>query len=173
MTQPESSAALQKIGRNLVNFQKLEGMLKYLASAPNYSGSLEDIQSQKEKQISSLHLKSFGLVAKEFFEFVYPENRRDSKDTDGGIYQVAVTITGGDRERLVAAIRSLVDARNDLVHHRLTVFDHGSAQDCKELISFLDEQNERLIPVYEEVAELTKTMRLARREMANVVEPEM
>ena len=173
MSASDSTEVLRKIGRNVVNFQKLEGMLRYLASTPNYQGSLDELHTQRGKHISSLYKKSFGLVVRDFFATVYPEKSSNFDAEDPNSYELSIKISGEGRDRLVTAIETVVNARNDLIHQRLTAFDPTSAQYCKELIVYLDDQNKRLIPVYEEVAVLTESMRLAREEMVRQFDAEL
>ena len=173
MSEPDSTEVLRKIGRNVVNFQKLEGMLRYLASTPNYNGSLSQLRKQREKHVSSLRKKSFGLVVRDFFETVYPEELSNSDVSDPNSGELSIKIDGEGRARLVTAIETVVDARNDLIHHRLIAFDPSSTRSCKELIAYLDDQNEQLIPVYEEIAVLTESMRLARKEMVRLFDSEL
>ena len=156
----DSSEVLEKIGRNVLSFQKIEGMLKALAASPNYSGSLEQIKEQRNKHHASLKMKSFGLVAKDFFSTVYPMNN-DHEDIEG-LFGFSMKIRGGDRERLIADIEKIVKERNDLIHHRLLQVDLASAENCEELIRHLDEQNSRLQPVYENVKSLLELMIKAR-----------
>ena len=173
MSEHDASEVLRKIGRNVVNFQKFEGLLKELASAPNYNGSLEQIQTQRGKHLASLRKKSFGIVVRDFFDSVYPDPLSKSDASDPDSYELSFKFSGGERDRLVAAIATLVDARNDLIHLRLASFDSTSVQYCKDLIVYLDDQNERLIPVYKEVAILTESMRLARKEMVQQFDSEL
>ncbi|MEQ8692882.1 MAG: hypothetical protein RIC89_18865 [Pseudomonadales bacterium] len=164
MADPELSEVFRKIGRNVVSFQKLEGLLKYLAAAPNYKAStLDEIQEARDKHISGLRKKSFGLTVQDFFNDVYPEASANEEE-DEELFAFNFRIRGGDRERLLTAIQRVVEERNELVHTRLTSFDSESAQYRAELATFLDQQFERLKPVYEEIDQLVQAMRIVRKE---------
>jgi len=62
---------LRKVGRSVVNFQKLEGMLKSISWVSSYAGSIADIRDQHARHTDSLRKKSLGMVVADFFETIY------------------------------------------------------------------------------------------------------
>ena len=62
--------ALRKIGRNVVNFQKMEGMLKVLVAGAGFSGPIE-IKSIVEKKRKSTDKKPMGQLSDEFIKSIY------------------------------------------------------------------------------------------------------
>ncbi|MEZ5553417.1 MAG: hypothetical protein R3E82_21225 [Pseudomonadales bacterium] len=157
----------------VVNFQKLEGMLKSLASAPNYSGSLEQIQLQRVKHIEALRKKSLGMVVAEFFEKVYVGDGSERAVTDPLDYELTFTINMEGREELKSLLESIVLERNDLVHTRLLSFDQNSTESCADLERFLDEQYERVLPVFERTKFLFEVMKEARVALAETLSAEI
>ena len=60
--------ALRNIGRNIVNFQKIEGMLKLLLSHSNFSSPLLKLQETVESRKKKFKKQSLGTLANEYFK---------------------------------------------------------------------------------------------------------
>jgi len=154
---------LRKVGRSVVNFQKLEGMLKSISWVSSYAGSIADIRDQHARHTDSLGKKSLGMVVADFFEKIYVDGDAGDPRTDAMDYALRSRISGGDRERLKALLETIVGERNELIHTRLLHFDSRSVESCNALNKFLDEQHERIAPVLEEIWMLFDGMRKARK----------
>jgi hypothetical protein len=61
------------------------------------------------------------------------------------------------------ALKSLVDDRNDLIHHLLPRFNSESIDSCLETERYLDEQREKLIPEYDYLKSLIDDLNESRR----------
>jgi hypothetical protein len=55
--------ALQKIGRNVVNFARLEAALKLLLSFANNAGTPSELARKQQDNIKQHSKKSFGIIA--------------------------------------------------------------------------------------------------------------
>ncbi len=166
----QENDVLCKIGRNVVLFQKIEGMLKALSSFASYQGSIAEIRSQHEKHLTSLGKKSFGQVVGLFFEKVFVDQEQDEPSDDSVLFALSVRIESRERSELKEMLESLVNERNALIHTRLLAFDSSSKTCCQDLESFLDAQVDRLAPVYARVLELFEMMRDARPLIAQALE---
>jgi hypothetical protein len=51
---------LQRIGRNVVNFQKMEAMLKFILTVANFSAPASKLQTHLETQAKHLRTKPMG-----------------------------------------------------------------------------------------------------------------
>ena len=60
--------ALRNIGRNVVNFQKIEGMLKLLLSQSNFQSPISKFSETLEERKKIIEKKSLGTLAKEHFK---------------------------------------------------------------------------------------------------------
>jgi len=154
---------LRKIGRIVVNFQKLEGMLKSISWVSSYAGSLADIEDQHVKHTNSLRKQSLGMVVATFFEKIYVDGGAGDTTSNSADYTLRFKIVREDRERLKALLETLVEERNELIHTRLLHFDSRSIDSCNALNKFLDEQNARLEPVFEEIRILLVNVLKARK----------
>src|SRR5690349_10877237 len=62
---------LRKIGRNMVNFQKMEAMLKFLNAQQAMSGSLKDIPELLAKAKRSMAKQPMGQLVEAFVRSAY------------------------------------------------------------------------------------------------------
>jgi len=140
-------SALKKIGKNVVNLQRLESLLKSVIALANLQFDDADTLNQSvienQKRVSQFTLG--GLVS----EF---ENNLDSTRDQGQLktdYSFSILLEPEFIQDRVAAFRYIAKERNGLIHHRLSSFNENSNDSCKELIAFLDEQDRRLKPEFE------------------------
>lgn len=163
--------ALQKIGRNLVNLQKLEGMLKHLLATVHLEGYSSEIADKARRRQERASKMTMGQLIQELKSSLFD----DQSSAQGRLeltsevwISTKFTIEGGSEaasqwESELSAIRT---ARNELVHHMLTTFNPNSLEDCRTLASALDAQRERLIPIYEHVQSLIVARDEALAELA-------
>jgi len=63
--------ALRIIGRNVVNFQKIEAMLKYLLAQGNIKGCAGELERLQAQNVASLAKQPMGKLADAFGKAVY------------------------------------------------------------------------------------------------------
>lgn len=144
----------QKIGRNLVNFQRIELMLKHLIANGQVSGHMSEFKKNQEKKIEGVKKKTLGTLVGEFVETSFqpsdtsPEPTAKLKEPYIS-FSFSVEADADFYESKKRELKSLVDDRNDLIHHLLPRFNTESIDSCLEIRDYLDQQRERLIPEYE------------------------
>lgn len=166
---------LRKIGRNLVNFQRMEAMLKFLNANLRISGTVSDlaeISARAKKQASKMPM---GHLAEEFVRSVYP-SQETTEQYDADKASVTFSFRIEADAALVAerkkALRAVVRERNKLVHQWLNVFDPSSTESCQQLGARLDEQNARVLPEFEMLRAIVRTLRESQRELAQYLTSE-
>jgi hypothetical protein len=139
-----NNEALQKIGRNLVNLSKIEGMLKLFLSRVNLQCPINELQTTLEAKKKRYEKMTLGQVMKDYLKTYnsdlehihqYPDDRKEA--------WLSFTFTT-ETEALDIQKREydfLVKHRNKLVHELLIRFNSESEKDCKALIEKLDEQH--------------------------------
>lgn len=151
---PLTDEALKRIGRNLVNFQKIERMLKFLIANGKINGPIKELTALHEKRHSETRRTTMGLLAGRFVD----EILTDAGDLDNEVaeitepwfrHKIRFEQDPQESEQLRDGLRSLVEQRNELVHHLFPAWDTDSIQAARELIQRLDEQREQLIPVFD------------------------
>lgn len=144
----------QKIGRNLVNFQRIEHMLKYLIANGNVSGYMSEFKQIRENKVADIKKKTLGTLVGEFVETTFqsgdtfPEPTAELKEPYIS-FSFSVEADADFYESKKRELKSLVDDRNNLIHHLLPRFNTECIDSCLEIRDYLDQQRERLIPEYE------------------------
>jgi len=170
--------AFRKIGRNLVNFQKLELALKFIivrSDLRGYASEAAKVLRDKEKVVDR---KPLGWLVQDFFKTVYSNHSCDdapADERDEAWMSISLRIESNensirDRRR---QLRELVKERNLLVHRLLTNFDPDSVESCENLIQQLDEQVDRLIPDYQSLMDIIENMQRAQQEIMKHLEGEL
>jgi predicted RNA binding protein with dsRBD fold (UPF0201 family) len=148
--------ALRKLGRNIVNFSKIEGILKYLLSISQLEGTKETIPEQFRRNQASIHKQTLGKLVQELHKNVIVDASRAEITTASSDSEIAfyfkVTYSNPDfLESQKRALSDIVFERNKLIHQDLALLDTSSVEECRKLISLLDEQNPRLLTRLEEL----------------------
>jgi hypothetical protein len=159
---------LRKIGRNLVNFQRMEAMLKLLHAQQIISGAISDlpkIAATAKKVASKLPM---GRLAEEFARSAYSSGETGvdhASDVASATFSFRIEADPAFAVERKKALRAVVRERNKLVHQRLASFDPNSLESCETLGIALDEQDERVRPEFEVLSAIV----LALRECAHEV----
>ncbi len=158
--------ALYAIGRNVVNFQRLEQVLKEFALFAPICATPSKLQSEIEKQIASVKLMTLGGAVKKWIEseFHKPESKQ-------GLGQQVILSLGfepptnrGSFDQLSGELGSLAQERNRLIHLDLAQLNLEDEAQCTALSIQLNAQNDRIIRAIEFLgpicAQMTKFARL-------------
>lgn len=161
---------LRKIGRNAVNFQKMEAMLKVLNSHQSLSGSLSDIPRLAAKAKKLNAKRPMGELANAFIKSAYASAKEDGTPADPKAITIAFHLRLESEPTLVSkrkgALRSVVTERNKLLHQWLAEVDPNSMDSCKTLGAKLDEQHKRIWPEFEALSSIVQAVREHYREVA-------
>jgi hypothetical protein len=147
--------ALRKLGRNVVNFSKIEAAFKYLLSRSQFELT-ETTSSQLRRKQNSLPKQSLGRLVQKFNQDILSDANQPEPTTDFSGTEVSisfkVTCSNSDflKERK-RTLQKLVAERNKLIHQDLALIDTTSVEDYRKLIILLDEQNPRLLAHLEEL----------------------
>jgi hypothetical protein len=138
------TATLRRIGRNLVNAQRIELMLKFLLTV-KFSAPLGDIEGRFKNHVERISRKTLGALIPDLTEAVFvPANATDSKGDLKEIWLVASLSIPIPAEVLSAwseEWETLRTERNKLVHLMLGHVDFNSPEQCRRLDPELDAQN--------------------------------
>ena len=164
MNRPEVDEVLRKIGRNVLNLQRIEAMLKYLVSRSSLRGDLESLKTNHENAVNAVSQQTMGNLVKRFIESIYAESglsERDDEQTKTAKYtfRFRVEATKEVVDATKAALEHIVLERNKLIHHMLVAFNHNSSESCRALSDQLDSQNDKIAIEYENLRTLVVTLR--------------
>lgn len=163
---------LRKIGRNMLLFQQLEQMLKYLIANGKVAGCASEIKANKEKRAAAINKQTLGVLVGDFLENTIsngeeiPEVPSELKEPFISI-GFKLEIDESDYERKKQALADIVKDRNELIHNFLPRFDPNSIESCLETESQLDQQREKLLPEINGLMSLIKSLKKGRKEIAN------
>ncbi len=159
------SEALRKVGRNVVNFARLESGLKILLSLC-ISGAPKELKRKKRRRIQENRSKTLGELARHFSSSLAKgqENLEDIPENLDDIH-VSLSFSVGDDKgsrKFRKSLLELVQERNNLIHHRLAELDSTSVDSYRMLIEYLDEQQKRIIQKLDAIGNLLDLLDQAR-----------
>ena len=148
--------ALRKLGRNIVNFSKIEGILKYLLSVSQIERLSTSTRNQFVDSHERFRKRTLGQLVKELHNTVLVDDSQSEPQLDSSELGMSLSfkVSYSDSDFLNAqkqALSDIVAERNKLIHEDLALLDTSSIEDYYKLISFLDEQNPRLLDHLEEL----------------------
>ncbi|MGB7923540.1 MAG: hypothetical protein WCF57_09880 [Pyrinomonadaceae bacterium] len=148
--------ALRKIGRNIVNLQKMERALKLLVILSDLKGYISELNGVYKKRLADVERLTMGPLANNVIDILYSAADSNAKGPDD-LKEVWVAfgfrIEGGmdQKKATKKALSLVVKERNRLVHKMLGEFDSASAESCRSLIDLLDQQQERITPHFDRI----------------------
>jgi hypothetical protein len=160
-----STEALRKLGRNVINFAKIEAGFKLLLSISQVEGTPKTISDQLRKNQVRLRKQTLGGLVQEFHKNVVSDPIQSKPTSDvsreEGI-SISFKVAYDDPDFFKAQKRArsnIVAERNRLIHQDLALLDTSSVEDYLKLISLLDEQNPRLLAHLEELRWMIESCR--------------
>lgn len=176
---PESPLELQrdvqrKLGRCLLRLQQYEILLKALVANSDIAGSPAELQAVRDAQVASVQKKTLGTLvgmlterhlalADEF------ESAEDPPQDDSALwfqFRFRVQLDASQYQATTAALKELVDLRNELVHHFLQRFNIWEHQGCIDADAYLGASYETIDGHYLTLRGWVQTLEEARSYMA-------
>jgi hypothetical protein len=140
---------LRKIGRNVVLFQQLEQLLKFVVANGNLSGFASELSKLKKEQVDKVSKQTMGALVGQYVENSNPELSTASTEPEELeeaylSFSFRIECDGEYYESKKEALAQLVSERNDLIHHLLPRFDTNSVESCEALGIELDAQSKNI-----------------------------
>ncbi|MGB5079949.1 MAG: hypothetical protein WBO23_04310 [Burkholderiales bacterium] len=162
---------LQKIGRNVVNFQKMEAMLKFILKVANFAAPISKGLEHFETQAKLHRTKPMGHLVDLAAKALHGEAPSVPKDAREVWVTHSVSLSDGSQlKEWRKEFRRIVRERNSLIHRRLATWNPGSIESCRSLCEELDAQRERIRPAYEHLESVVKVIRETHEELARNVD---
>lgn len=133
----------QKIGKNVMLFQKLEHILKYIIHFKSFKACGSQIH-ENNKLKDSVSIKSMGQLINEFLanDKISPTPKVDvSKDI---FFSSHIEISLYFINEKSKTLKKLLEERNKLIHHSFLAYNMDTVTSCIAIISSLDEQQVRI-----------------------------
>ncbi len=166
----DKTIVYQKIGRNVVLFQKIEWILKYLAANANIEGYASEIQTIAEQQAARINTQTMGQLVGRFVENTYTESENLTnapEDLKEPWLTFGFTIQGeGLYERRKEALASVVAERNALIHHFVPTWNWESKESSREAEEHLDRQYDTSVAELKGLQEEANWLQQQRKALA-------
>ncbi len=170
-------AALRAIGRTVVNFQRLEHNLKLAARFGPVQGTIPKIQRDIGRRCERAETLTLGQAIQAWLRFCADEIVSTTYTPDLFDISVQTTFSMGEdtesRRKNAAALDSLLETRNALIHGRLAHFAWDSAVECDQLVAELDKVNDAIAAQIDYIGSLLATFSSLCQEHALAMEAEL
>ncbi len=142
---PETDEVLRRVGRNVVNFQYIEDLLKRLTAVSVPTGPVTTMAARVEKHAATVNASTMGILAGRLKDSVLtpPPKRVAPVEIDeiwiGMHFSMKVDaefVDLHDRE-----MQALVDTRNDLIHNFLPRWHTAVKAGTARALEYLDSQH--------------------------------
>lgn len=158
----------RKIGRNLLIFQKIELMLKYLIDNGKVSGYLRELKENQERRASEAVKRTMENLAGQFMEAAFQEHEESFQEPLKAkepyiTFSFTVRADSDFYESKRQSLKSLVEERNNFIHHLLPRFNPDSMESCLEIGQHLDRQREKLVPEHNYLKSLIESFEEAKK----------
>lgn len=175
----DSSVELQrdvqrKLGRCLLRLQQYEILLKALVAHGEIAGPPAELQAIRDAQVASVQKKTLGILVGELTERHLTSSHEDDGANEpprnGGAwfrFRFQVGLDASQHQTTTAALKELVDLRNELVHHFLQRFNIWEPKGCIDADAYLDASFETIDGHYLTLRGWAQTMDEARASMAS------
>lgn len=166
-------AALQMVGRTVVNFQRLEHNLKLAARLGPLRGTIHKVQRDISKRHERASTLTLGQAIQAWLEYCYslPSNNQETPDLFDVSVQISFSLESDptSQEQHADALSALLRARNELIHSRLATFDWENAEACDALVADLKQVNTAISEQIEYTCALLKAIAELHKEHAEAL----
>jgi hypothetical protein len=161
VAQARTNTIFQKVGRNVVNLQRLEQRFKQL-QALQVSAPAKVFEQALDSRKKALAKQTLGALTQQAVDNFIPAERAQSQ-FDNLITELWLTFSiqleEGVAQSLRTQLKEVVDERNELIHHMFGGFDPQSAESCAALEAKLDGQSAHITEVFRCVQEISDEVR--------------
>lgn len=162
---------LRKVGRNVLLFQQIEGLLKFLVANHHADGTATDIVGRQQDRAEKVQKHMMGKLVERYTDGILSdagEATKEPEEVTQPWMSFTFTVNGDSEfyESLRTSLKLMVDERNDLIHHFLPRWQPDSLEHLTAATSYLDQQREKVLPMFEHLKSVTKSMQEARQALA-------
>lgn len=167
---PSADEVLRRVGRNVVIFQQVEHLLKFLNTHARFHAPASKFSERFDKHAASIRTKSMGELAGKLVDTVLQLDTDDATPDviDEAWFGFRFTIETDAEfvDRHAREMQALVDRRNELVHHFLPRWQATVEGAADDVLEYLDAQREEAVRMLERLQGWARTVDAARKEHA-------
>ena len=166
-----SDEVLRRIGRNVLLFQQIEGLLKFLVANHRADGNTSNFNARQQQRTEKVQKQMMGNLVEQYADGILTDAGEPSPEPED-LTQAWMSFrfsTPSDinfYESQRADMKRMVDERNDLIHHFMPRWQPDSVEFMCEAAAYLDEQRARVLPMFEHLSAVSKSMVDTRQSLA-------
>jgi hypothetical protein len=170
-----TNEVLRKIGRNLLLFQQIEGMLKFLLTNGQMHGPVSALPSLHARRATSLQKQTMGQLVGQFVDD-FMSDAGDDTGMSEPLQEPWLSFTFkiqsdcAVHDQLKSDFAAMVVERNGLIHHLLPAWSVQSQESTLEIDRYLDRQRQKVLPIFEHLKSDVSLMRDCQRTVAEFLE---
>lgn len=164
----------RKLGRCLLRLQQYENLLKALVAHGDIAGPPAELVAVRDAQVASAQKKTLGtlvgMLTERHLTSAEEDDNTDEPQGDGGpwfCFRFQLRLDASQHQATTAALKELVDLRNELVHHFLQRFNIFESQGCMAADAYLDASYETIDGHYLTLRGWAQVMHEAHEAMAS------
>lgn len=159
---------LRKIGRNLLIFQQIEGLLKMILGNSKVQGYAHELALYQEQRIDGIQKDMMGQLIKQYFDEILSSIDKEPQGPPDVAkpwlsFSLKITVDATSAEAQLKAFEMMREERNRLVHHFLSGWHPDSPENLILASDDLDEQRAKVLPVWEHLKSVAETMHQVRQ----------
>lgn len=144
---------LRHVGLNLLLFQQIEGLLKFLLSSHKAGGTPADFKERQQKQTDTINKTTLGnlvnLYGTEVLQDAGAEVTEKESPADWVTFSFRISADAKFVEELRRDMKLVTDQRNELIHGFLPRWQPDSKDKLEETLAYLDAQYDKVLPMHE------------------------
>ena len=154
---------LRKVGRNVLLFQQIEALLKFLVANHRRDGNTSNFEERLQLRTEKTHKQMMGKLVEQFTDGILSDAGEPNAEPEeqNQLWMSFTFTTSGDREFYEAQradMKRMVDERNDLIHHFMPRWQPDSPEKMGEAAKYLDEQRARVLPMFEHLRSVSMAL---------------
>lgn len=165
---------LRKIGRNVMLFQQLEQLLKFIITNGSISGYASELESNQKQKNESIKKQTMGQLVGQYLKTTHSAEELidDAKEFKEAFISFKFQIESDSvyYETKKADLSKMVFERNELIHHVLPRFDLNSLESCIELEYQLDNQKEKIIHEINDLEQKIKHLQEVKKALVDFID---
>lgn len=150
---PTCDEVLRRVGRNLLLFQQIEGLLKFLLSSHKAGGTPADFKERRQKQADTISKTMLGhLVGRygtEVLQDAGVEVPEEENPADWFTFSFRISADAKFVETMRRDMKLMTEQRNELIHGFLPRWQPDSQEKLEETLAYLDAQHDKVLPIHE------------------------
>ena len=175
---PTSDEVLRRIGRNLVIFQQIESLLKFILKSSDTTHVLPDGASalvETSADGGKSAQQTLGLLVKTYLSDVLVKTGSEKPEPElpeSAQCAFRFTFRSECEDALVQRMREdlklMTEQRNELVHHFLPRWMPGDEAVLAEALDYLDVQRDKVSPMFDHLKEMSLQLQQGRKLVAEL-----